>query len=379
MPSLLVAGGGAIGIAAAVLAARARPDLQVTVLDAGTRVAADRTFVLGCKSALELPHQAWERIASCSLPLRQADISFAGAFGRMRLEAADIKSEAYAFSCAEPDFIAAWREMAAAAGNLEIVPDASVAAISSDSRQAVATCADGRTHAADCLAVAGPGPKVLAQAGFAGAARRYRQSAFAASIADGDAAGCSCASERIMAAGAATLIPRRRGWGFIMIASAQQCTRLQQLPDDRLLAEIGKMHSRAFSAAAKVASRGCFQPLMRITRPGGRGRIALLGASACALNPIGAQELNLGLRDCILLARLLAGAQDGDLQEIGRVHAAGRRRDRAATARRTDLAARIAAASLPGKTALGGLMAAIAELAPPVRRACLAAWVLPKS
>ena len=378
MPSLLVAGGGAIGIAAAVLAARARPDLQVTVLDAGTQAGADRTFVLGCKSALELPRQVWERIASCSLPLRRADISFAGAFGRMRLDAEDIKSEAYAFSCAEPDFIAAWREMAEAAGNLEIVPDTAVAGIAADSRQATATGADGRKHTADCLAVAGPGASVFESAGFACATRRYRQLAFAASITD--AGGGDCARERIMPAAAATLIPRRGGWGFIMIASEAQCTRLQRLSDRQLLAEIGKMHKGALSADAEIASRGCFQPAMRMTRPGGRGRIVLLGASACALNPIGAQELNLGLRDCILLARLLAGAQDDRaLEKIGTVHAAGRRRDRRATARRTDLAAQIATAGFPGKTAAGGLLAAVGELLPPVRRACLAAWVLPES
>ena len=218
---------------------------------------------------------------------------------------------------------------------------------------------------------------MLAQAGFSCEQKDYSHPAFAASIAD-DIGDCSCAGERVIAGGAATLVPRRGGWGFIMIASPSQCDRIRQLSDELLLTEIERMHGRTFSKDAKIASRGFFQPVLRTVRPGGCGRVVLLGASACTLNPIGAQELNLGLRDCILLARMLAESSDEDLGAIGSQHAQGRQRDRAAAVRRTDMAARIAAAGFPGKMAAGGLMAAIAELVPPVRRACLAAWVLPE-
>ncbi|MCY4325529.1 MAG: hypothetical protein OXC81_05865, partial [Betaproteobacteria bacterium] len=334
-------------------------------------------FVIGCRTALDLPREVWERIAGCCRPLRRADISFAGAFGRMRLAAEDIKTHAYAFSCAEADFIGQWRNMAAESENIEIVANTPIVKLSDENRQASATDAAGKTYAADCLAVAGLGSKLLEPAGFTCTERRYRQPVFAASIADDDADDCNCASERVLASGAATLIPRPGGWGFVMIASTACTQRLKQLPPDKLLAEIASMHGCTFSTTAQLISRGCFQPALRLSKPGGRGPIALLGASACALNPIGAQELNLAVRDCILLARLLASAKTHALPDIGRMHAAGRVRDRQAAVRRTDMAARLAAANFPGKRVAGGLLAAIGELAPPVRRACLAAWVLP--
>ncbi len=376
MKRLLVAGGGAIGTAAAVLAARAAPASEVVIVDAGSRFAADRTFVLGASTVSCLRAAGtWQRLEEASLPLQEAEVSFAGAFGKLHLAAADVDADAYAYSVAESAFLDSWQELAQEQPNLETVADTKIAGISVDDDSVSFAC-DGaaRNLTGDFAAIAGVPPKLLEPAGFRFASKGYHHAASVASIVD-DRHG-HAAQERSLAGGASTLVPRRGGWGHIQLAAPAQCDKLEHLSDSELLRHISSVHGRSFSDEARISFRGRFLPQLRQARPAGRGRIALLGAAACAVHPIGAQELNLGLRDAIRLSQLLEGVGDTELTLLGDRHAAARQHDRSNVARRTDLAACLAESSFPGKQALGGAAAAVADLCPAARRALLAAWVI---
>ncbi len=376
MKRLLVAGGGAIGTAAAVLAARAAPTNEVVIVDAGSRFAADRTFVLGASTVSCLRAAgAWDMLEQASQPLQEAEVSFAGAFGKLHLAAADIDADAYAYSVSENAFLNAWQALAQEQPNLVTVADTKISGISVGDSSVSFACDGSETElTGDFAAVAGVPPALLEPAGFRFASKGYRHAASVASI--GDREHGHVAQERSLAGGASTLVPRRGGWGHIQLAEPAKCDEIEQLSDSEMLGHISAVHHRKFNGDASITFRGRFRPHLRQAQPGGKGRIALLGAAACAVHPIGAQELNLGLRDAIRLAHLMAGAEDADLESLGDRHAAERQHDRSNAARRTDLAACLAESSFPGKQALGGAAAAVADLCPTARRALLATWVI---
>ncbi|ROR34155.1 FAD-dependent monooxygenase [Inmirania thermothiophila] len=104
-------------------------------------------------------------------------------------------------------------------------------------------------------------------------------------------------------------------------------------------------------------------------------RLALAGGAACTLHPLGAQGLNLGLRDVAALAPLVAEAVatggDPGGWPVLEAYARARREDHRRTAAFTDLAARALAGGSPLRP-LAARLAALLGWVPPLRRAVLA-------
>jgi 2-octaprenyl-6-methoxyphenol hydroxylase len=77
-------------------------------------------------------------------------------------------------------------------------------------------------------------------------------------------------------------------------------------------------------------------------------RLAVIGNAAQTIHPIGAQGFNLGLRDALALAGVVAAHRDdaGSLQALAD-YAERRREDRERTARFSDALARFMASDLP--------------------------------
>src|SRR5262249_61099876 len=91
--------------------------------------------------------------------------------------------------------------------------------------------------------------------------------------------------------------------------------RIAALPDADLSAEIER---RSHSIVGKIEvepGRAVFPLAVEIARSFGRRRIALVGEAAHVLPPIGAQGLNLGLRDAATIAELVVAAhrEGGDV------------------------------------------------------------------
>jgi 2-octaprenyl-6-methoxyphenol hydroxylase len=88
-----------------------------------------------------------------------------------------------------------------------------------------------------------------------------------------------------------------------------------------------------------------------------------IGNAAQTLHPVAGQGLNLGLRDALVLARLLArGANPLALQQFR----AQRQNDRALTVRMTDTLARIFTGTAAHQTLLGAALGLI-DIVPPAR------------
>ncbi len=111
-------------------------------------------------------------------------------------------------------------------------------------------------------------------------------------------------------------LPGRRS-SLVWVLPPQEAARLRMLP----LAEISRaVEERMQSMLGSVSVEGGVQsfPLSGMTAERfGKGRIALVGEAAHAFPPIGAQGLNLSLRDIMALRELVADRAPADFADIG--------------------------------------------------------------
>src|SRR5260370_139092 len=128
---------------------------------------------------------------------------------------------------------------------------------------------------------------------------------------------------------------------LVCVVDPREAERLGSLPAPALAHEIER---RAHSILGKVtleAEPSLFPLGVETARKISAHRIALVGEAAHALPPIGAQGLNLGLRDAATIAELAATARQG-----GRDPGSPEVLTRYETARRADATTRAAAVDL---------------------------------
>ena len=117
----------------------------------------------------------------------------------------------------------------------------------------------------------------------------------------------------------------------VWVASPQQAARLMALSDDEL-SEAAEIQSHSILGRVRVEPGRHLFPLA-IERPGrfAKARIALVGEAAHVLPPIGAQGLNMGLRDAADIAEMVGQAvlsgQDPGAPEVLRRYNGARRAD----------------------------------------------------
>jgi len=175
---------------------------------------------------------------------------------------------------------------------------------------------DGRSIAAQ-LAVGADGRRSLcrATAGIETEGWRYPQTALTFNLAHSRPHD-DISTEFHTEAGPFTLVPLPgRRSSLVFVVDPADADRIAALPDADLSAEIER---RSHSIVGKIEvepGRGVFPLAVEIARSFGRRRIALVGEAAHVLPPIGAQGLNLGLRDAATIAELVVAAhrEGGDV------------------------------------------------------------------
>lgn len=169
---------------------------------------------------------------------------------------------------------------------------------------------------------------VRAQAGIAADEHDYAQSLIVCTITpERDPDGC--AYERFSDEGPVALLPLGgRRCGLVLTVASDQAESVLAMNDEEY---------------AALAQRRFGWKLGRLTRPGKRQahparrvlaqslvapRAVVIGNAAQTVHPIGAQGFNLGLRDALTLAELIANADDPGNDELLRDYAARRAPDR---------------------------------------------------
>jgi 2-octaprenyl-6-methoxyphenol hydroxylase len=137
----------------------------------------------------------------------------------------------------------------------------------------------------------------------------------------------------------------------VWVAAPDQAERLMALTNDEL-SEAAERRSHSILGRIRVESGRHLFPLV-IEQPGqfARHRVALVGEAAHVLPPIGAQGLNMGLRDAagiadIVREAMLSGEDPGSPQVL----------DRYNSARRADVASRILVIDMANRSLLSDFL-----------------------
>lgn len=160
------------------------------------------------------------------------------------------------------------------------------------------------------------------------------------------------AFERFTEEGPLALLPQEGGYAMVWCARHDSAQRLAALPDTDFLAALQNAFGSRLGNFIATSPRHTFA-LGLNAHPATSARTVAIGNAAQTLHPVAGQGLNLGLRDAVVLARLLA-------QEIAPLalerFAIVRRSDRSLTIRLTDTMARIFSSApdgAPSQTLLG--------------------------
>jgi 2-octaprenyl-6-methoxyphenol hydroxylase len=233
-------------------------------------------------------------------------------------EASEIGLDSFGANIANPTLLAALRKAVEAAPGLAWVPTAGVteiapAASPGPTRAApgvrLALAEGGSVEAALAVAADGRNSRAPAAAGIAVRTWDYPQAAVACSFGH-SRLHQGTVNELHRPNGPLTTVPLGgRRSGLVWVEAPTEARRLAGLDESAFAAELEERLQGALGAVGEVAPRAVF-PLggRRAERMAAR-RVALVGEAAHAVAPIGAQGLNLGLRDGAALADCLAEAR----------------------------------------------------------------------
>ncbi|MCJ8141662.1 UbiH/UbiF family hydroxylase [Ancylobacter sp. A5.8] len=307
---LVVAGGGAAGLVSAL--ALASGGVGVTLI-APPRAPDPRTTALmdGSVKALKALG-VWEALRPNASPLRVMRL----VDGTKRLlrapevafRADELQLDAFAWNFENEPLLAALDSaVAAQAGIRRIV--AKVDHVRQDDAGVSVALDDGSTIEAALLAAAdGRNSPCRRDAGIAMRSRDYPQVAVTATLAHGRPHG-DISTEFHTETGPFTLVPLPGDRSSVVcVVSAKEAEALAAL-DDTAFARAMEKRAHSLLGAMKLDSvRGSFPLSSRTAERFSRGRIVLVGEAAHIIPPIGAQGLNLGIRDAATLAELAVDA-----------------------------------------------------------------------
>jgi 2-octaprenyl-6-methoxyphenol hydroxylase len=171
------------------------------------------------------------------------------------------------------------------------------------------------------------------------------------------------AFERFTDEGPLALLPQDDGYALVWCSRPATASALLALDDAAFLAELEQVFGSRLGRFCAVSARTAY-PLGLNAEPAATARTVAIGNAAQILHPVAGQGMNLGLRDAMVLARLLA--QDTSPAMLQRF-LESRQRDRTLTISMTDMLARLfTGAPFQGTLSLGlGLL----DVLKPAKRA----------
>lgn len=315
----IVVGGGPAGLTAAIALAAgglataligkrpARPDNRTTALLGGSVTALETLGV-------------WELCAAQSAPLRTMRIvDDTGRLWRapeVKFEAVEIDLDAFGHNIANRDLIAALEQRAAALPNLRLIDD-EVTAVEPDDNAVTVTLKSGSQLSA-ALVVGADGRRSLcrAAAGIASDERTYKQVALTV-IVRHSRPHRDTSTEFHTPSGPFTLVPLPGlRSSLVWVLDPLHADEIAALDDATLAVEIERASHSILGKIGLEPGRGLFPLSAATAHKFAANRIALVGEAAHVIPPIGAQGLNLGLRDAATIGERATEAKRAD-NDIG--------------------------------------------------------------
>ena len=307
-----VVGGGPAGLVAALSLAAA--GIETLLLAPPPPPPPDRrtTALLGGSVDLLRELDVWAALAAAAAPLKH--LRLVDATQRLLrapevvFHSAELDLEAFGYNVENMRLRAALLAACRKTAHLRIV-EAAVTALELDDRGATLKHPGGEARVQLVAAADGRKSRCRAAAGIAMHASALPQTAIALNLRHSRPHG-DTSTEFHTESGPFTLVPLAGDRSsLVCVVAPDEAERLAALND----AELGReVESRAHSILGKMeieGARGVFPlTLERAERLAAR-RVALVGEAGHVLPPIGAQGLNLGLRDAAALAELAAAAR----------------------------------------------------------------------
>jgi 2-octaprenyl-6-methoxyphenol hydroxylase len=348
---VVVVGGGPAGLVCAI----ALKTAGVNVLLVAPRPPEDhRTTALLAGSVTALTTLgAWEDCRAHAAPL--VTIRIVDATRRLvrapevMFRAEEIGLDAFGCNIENRHLVAALTARAAALNVARI--EAAADAVTSGADEVIITVADNTVRAKLVIGADGARSLCRAAAGIGTDRHAYPQTALTLNLAH-DRPHRSGATEFHTEHGPLTLVPLPGGRSSVVcVLSPNDADTLSKMTDEELSGEIER---RAHSLLGKMRAepgRGVFPLATETAHAFARARIALVGEAAHVVPPIGAQGLNLGLRDAATVAEIVA-----DAPRQGADHGATAILNRYDRARRADATSRRIAVDLLNRSLLSGFL-----------------------
>jgi 2-octaprenyl-6-methoxyphenol hydroxylase len=382
--SAAVIGGGPTGLVAALALAHFGVP---TVLAAPPPGRADnRTTALMRPSVKALEALGvWPSCRDHAAPLRVMRI--ADDTGRLwrapevRFEATEIGLEAFAWNIENTHLVAALWDRVAAVPSLTHLP-AAAQAVSIGQSGVTATLADGATL--DCrIAVGADGRNSICRtaAGISLDSRTYPQTALTFTLAH-TRPHHDISTEFHTAEGPFTLVPLPGlRSSLVCVVADDEAERLCALAPEGLDAEIERRSHSILGKTHVEPGYGVFAVSIATASRFAANRVALVGEAAHLFPPIGAQGLNLGVRDAVAIAEIAGDIhrRGGDIADAIAAYDRRRRADIASRSVAVDLLNRSLLSDFLAIQGVRGLGLYALDRIGPLRRAAMREGVAPQA
>jgi 2-octaprenyl-6-methoxyphenol hydroxylase len=379
-----IVGGGPAGLTAAIALAGAgietalvtrppdQPDNRTTALLASSVTALDTLGAWSHCRPDAAPLRSIRLIDDTARLLRAPEAHFA---------ASEIGLDAFGYNVENRFLLAALDARARAFAALSFIAD-EAQAITIEDQHVTISLREGEALAAR-LVIGADGRHSLCRhaAGIATDHRRYRESALTLNVRH-RRPHHDTSTEFHTAAGSFTLVPLPGvRSSLVLVAAAAEAARIGALASDALADEIERRSHSILGGVEPEPGHGLFPLAVEIARRFALPRMALIGEAAHLIPPVGAQGLNLGLRDAAAISELVVAAHRSG-GDVGSADLA----DRYERSRRMDVTSRMLAVDLLHRGLLSdflalqgvrGLSLFLIERIGPLRRAVMREGVAP--
>jgi len=368
---IIIVGGGPVGALAALrFAAAGRRVLLVEARAKDAPLTDARALALSWHSRTALlAAGAWPDDLPASV-IDTVHVSQQGAFGRTRLDCADLKLPHLGVVVDYPALTLAINAQLEQAG-VQVWWQTRVEAV--NSLGCYASVKTSGAHGdisltARLVVLAEGGALADSLPGIKRLVHDYQQCAVLAEVTT-EQPPAGIAYERFSKQGPFALLPHGDHYMLVWTRTPADAKALQEAADEQVMAELQQAFGERQGKVLAIGPRASFPLALRQVNRVSSGRVVLIGNAAQTMHPVAAQGLNLGLRDALGLADALDGISDpGDAAALA-VYAASRKLDSHAVVGFTHGLIKLFDGDSTLVSALRGAGMSALDSVPPLRRA----------